>query len=74
MIPCRKMGEGVSPPRSGVTGALVISVPFSRDHSFYGKINLPDSHGFSCSFSVSSGGSDLPEVRLAIGARAWIHK
>ena len=75
------MGEGVSPPQSGVPGAshrssgsLVISVPFSREHSFYGKINLPDSHGFSGSFSVSSDGSYLPEVRMAIGAGAWIHK
>ena len=75
------MGEGVSLPQSGVPGAshrssgsLVISVPFSREHSFYGKIILPDNHGFSGSFSVSSGGSYLPEVRMAIGAGAWIHK
>ena len=77
------MGEGVSLPRSGVTissashrslVSLVISVPFSREQGFYGKANLLESHGFSSSFYVSSGGSYLPEVRMAIGARAWIHK
>ena len=30
-----------------------------------GGINLPESHGFSVSFSVSSGGSNLPEVRMS---------
>ena len=72
------MGEGVSLSlhRNGfpVANLLVISVPFSREHGFYGKINLPNCHHFSRSFSIAYNGSDIPEVRMAIDTGAWTHK
>ena len=81
------MGEGVSLSLSRfgspVGGLLVVSVPFSRDHGFSGRSNLPykgtvkgvsSEHGFSSSLSVSSDGSFLSEFLLAIGDAARIRK
>ena len=80
------MGEGVSLSLSrfgSPVGGLLVSVPFSREHGFSGRSNLPykgtkkgvsSEHGFSSSMSVSSDGSFLSEFLLVIVDGARIRK